>query len=326
MKKSTFLLALPLAFGMLLTGCTPATNTIETYSAPVSTETGFATSADSTDGAKDNEPSTSRTSEHTTKDTGRPRLKDALASLKVEDEQGLSTYKRTDYKHWVSKNSTECDTRFAVLQAEESTQNMKHAGCEIAEGRWNSIYDGLLITSASALDIDHMVPLFEAHRSGANKWDKATREAYANDLGYRNSLVAVSAKSNRTKGDKDPAKWMPDYSKRCDYIASWISVKTRWSLSVDPQEKEAIAKIVDSCSANLTIDADKAKITLDTAPSIDAHPASPNAPASVNTNGSSDPKFPTCTAAKKAGYGPYKKGSVEYTWYHDKDADGTVCT
>ncbi|GAO12837.1 hypothetical protein TPA0598_13_00210 [Streptomyces lydicamycinicus] len=54
-----------------------------------------------------------------------------------------------------------------------------------------------------------MVPLAEAWNSGASQWTAARRQAYANDLGAERSLVAVTAKSNRSKADQDPAQWMP---------------------------------------------------------------------------------------------------------------------
>ena len=38
-----------------------------------------------------------------------------------------------------------------------------------------------------------------------------------------------------------------------------------------------------------------------------------------------DPRFDTCKAAKSHGYGPYRAGQVEYSWYDDADGDGIVC-
>jgi hypothetical protein len=66
------------------------------------------------------------------------------------------------------------------------------------------VYDGVTTTNPSKFDIDHVVPLGEAWVSGARKWTTAKRTTYANDLGYAWSLDAVTAHSNRSKGDRDP--------------------------------------------------------------------------------------------------------------------------
>ncbi|MFF7551180.1 DUF1524 domain-containing protein [Streptomyces canus] len=62
---------------------------------------------------------------------------------------------------------------------------------------------------ARALDIDHLVPLAEAWESGASTWTAKERETYANDLDDPRALIAVSATSNRSKPDQDPATWTP---------------------------------------------------------------------------------------------------------------------
>ncbi|WP_031089223.1 HNH endonuclease family protein, partial [Streptomyces sp. NRRL S-15] len=79
--------------------------------------------------------------------------------------------------------------------------------CALTGGGWSSYYDEVEVTEARKLDIDHMVPLAEAWDSGAYDWTAERRQAYANDLGAERSLVAVTAKSNRSKSDKDPATW-----------------------------------------------------------------------------------------------------------------------
>ncbi|GMA89421.1 hypothetical protein GCM10025868_46710 [Angustibacter aerolatus] len=101
-------------------------------------------------------------------------------------------------------------------------------------------YDGAKVTAATKLDIDHMVPLNEAWQSGAFKWDAATRTRYANDLGYKHSLVAVTAHANRSKGDKEPQAWMPAKS-TCWYVTRWTVVKWRWHLNINPAEKNYLA-------------------------------------------------------------------------------------
>ncbi|MFF4340567.1 hypothetical protein ACFY00_11585 [Kitasatospora sp. NPDC001540] len=44
---------------------------------------------------------------------------------------------------------------------------------------------------------------------GCAEWTAAERQAYANDLDEPRALIAVSAKSNRSKADKDIAEWLP---------------------------------------------------------------------------------------------------------------------
>lgn len=84
--------------------------------------------------------------------------------------------------------------------------------------------------------------------SGASKWTAQRREQYANDLGADRSLVAVSSGPNRTKGDKDPAEWMPPAKDAtCTYATDWITAKLRWKLTVDPTEARALRTIAAGC-------------------------------------------------------------------------------
>jgi hypothetical protein len=46
------------------------------------------------------------------------------------------------------------------------------------------------------VDIDHLVPLAEAWRSGAGKWTTSRRTEFANDL-TNPELIAVSSTSNQ---------------------------------------------------------------------------------------------------------------------------------
>jgi len=61
-------------------------------------------------------------------------------------------------------------------------------------------------------------------------------------------LIAVSASSNRSKGDKDPADWLPELrSYHCDYAKNWVKVKVKWGLSVDQREFTAIRGVLALC-------------------------------------------------------------------------------
>ncbi|MEU0487530.1 HNH endonuclease family protein [Streptosporangium sp. NPDC006013] len=115
-------------------------------------------------------------------------------------------------------------------------------------GSWYSYYDDTVIDNASALDVDHLVPLAEAWDSGASAWSPAQREAYANDLDESHHLVAVTARSNRSKADKDPSQWLPPYEPaRCRYVTEWTAVKWRWALTADTAEKNTLTTLARDC-------------------------------------------------------------------------------
>tara|TARA_B100000953_G_scaffold187398_1_gene154265 strand:+ start:394 stop:834 length:441 start_codon:yes stop_codon:yes gene_type:complete len=141
-----------------------------------------------------------------------------------------------------------CDTRREVL-IEESIEPVTVAiGCSLQGGRWYSAFDGVETDDPSTFDVDHMVPLKEAWDSGAWAWDAARRQAFANDTTLADALIAVSASSNRSKGSKDPAEWMPPLeSFRCSYVAAWLAVKRAWELSMDEAEYETIETWTQKC-------------------------------------------------------------------------------
>ena len=75
----------------------------------------------------------------------------------------------------------------------------------------------------------------------------ARRQALANDL-TRPQLIAVTGRVNQSKGDKDPAEWMPpEGSYACTYVRAWVTVKHFYDLSVDEAEFTALEEILDSC-------------------------------------------------------------------------------
>lgn len=242
-----------------------------------------------------------------------------LRGLKVT-EDAPAGYKRELFPHW-STGSNGCTTRENVL-AREVVDGVVN-GCSIT-GTWVSIYDNKTTTDPGVFDIDHMVPLKEAWVSGAYAWDTATREAYANDMEGAYSLIAVTAGSNRSKGERDPASWMPDTMDGCEYVARWVSVKHRWNLTVDKAEKDKIRSVLAWCGGDYTLPEkpEKASVTVDTTPVTSEE----EEPAVKPSDGDTDPQFGTCKEATSNGFGPYVKGQdAEYEWYRDGDGDGTVC-
>ena len=94
------------------------------------------------------------------------------------------------------------------------------------------------------------MPLREAWESGAWAWSRAQRRAFANDLSHPDTLIAVSARSNRSKGARDPAEWLPpDPTVHCWYAQTWVGVKARWRLHVDQAERLALQRTLLACRA-----------------------------------------------------------------------------
>ncbi|WP_432141025.1 HNH endonuclease family protein [Streptomyces sp. bgisy084] len=176
-------------------------------------------------------------------------LHDAIETL-PQAAESRDGYERTKFKHWIDEDKDGCNTRNEVLLAEAVTQPTIGAGCKITGGTWRSYYDDTTVQGPSGLDIDHMVPLAEAWDSGASQWTASRRQAYANDLGAERSLVAVTAKSNRSKADQDPAQWMPPAADaQCTYLSDWVSTKLRWSLTVDRAERDTLRQLAAGCES-----------------------------------------------------------------------------
>ena len=331
---------------LLLAGCTTSpTETVDRATPRPADSTGEpARSKSARPAPGKTEPSRSASSAPAQLD-GRPgsqvrtTLGAAVAALPVAPERRTG-YDRDLFAHWSDADRNGCDTRDEVLITQNRAPGARLApGCTVVAGEWSSYYDQVTTTTASAFDIDHLVPLAEAWDSGAHAWSADRREAFANDLGDRRALIAVSASSNRTKSDADPTEWMPAY-KACVYVSSWVAIKVRWGLSVDPAEQQTLARYADRCGKRrLTVRiaelrgsavADSRPSDASGLPAQEVAPSPTRAPGGTGSSGSSgggvDPRFDYCTSAIAAGYGPYVRGrDPEYDWYRDGDGDGTVC-
>ncbi len=155
-------------------------------------------------------------------------------------------YDRTLFKLWIDSDKNGCDTRAEVLIAEAIVKPKKAAKCKLSGGKWLSSYDEISYTDSTKLDIDHLVPLAEAWRSGAWAWTDQQRMDYANDLEDSWALNAVTASVNRSKGDKDISEWLPKKN-LCGYLGGWVTIKARFELTVDIAEAKVIDKYKKSC-------------------------------------------------------------------------------
>ena len=239
----------------------------------------------------------------------------------------LPTYDRNDWRHWTDADGDCQDARQEVLVAESRTTPSFRTDrrCRVTAGQWLAPYTGTVVTDPGKLDIDHMVPLGNAHDSGAWRWTGQQREQYANFLGDPQHLIAVTAGANRSKGARGPENWKPqDRSYRCQYAVDWITIKDDWDLTVTLREADALSGMLDTC-------ANPPKLQL-------SHGGTPMDPRPIN-----GPHYPTptptartygsCDAAQAAGetrvQGRKGGGRGFPKWMvlsaRDGDGDGVVC-
>ena len=147
-----------------------------------------------------------------------------LGTLNVDDSANPGGYDRDLFGfRKTDANNDGCDVREDILARDLTEVRYKYRGsCTVASGILHDPYTGATIhftrgvKTSSAVQIDHVVALENAWRSGANTWDtsKPTNSAY-----------------------------------RCEYVARQIGVKAKYSLSVTSNEKTAMLAVLHACPA-----------------------------------------------------------------------------
>ncbi|MFD1720700.1 excalibur calcium-binding domain-containing protein [Amnibacterium endophyticum] len=253
---------------------------------------------------------------------GRADARVLLDRLTVRSDSHAASYQRRAFHVWNDADRDRLDTRAEVLKAESRVTASVNRYGTVKGGRWISRYDNRVVTKATRLDVDHLVPLAEAWRSGAWKWSATRREAFGNDLGYGPSLIAVTRSSNRSKGDRDPAGWMPPASSyACAYVKQWIAVKSRWHLSVDRVERKALAAGLDGCDSLAVAKPGKPAISA----LVERRKTRTTTPKPAG-GGASSAYYRNCDAVRAAGRAPLYRGQPGYeTPRLDRDGDGVAC-
>ncbi len=175
----------------------------------------------------------------------------ALEELEVAPVGSMAGYSREEFDHWSSADEfgwdvpqESCDARDAALIRDGKDVQVGES-CSVESGKWLDPFTGATFTDPSDIDIDHMVPLANAWRSGASEWDAVERENFAN---APDVLLSVEDNANQSKGDKGPEAWKPpNQSEWCDYAARWTLIKSDYALTINPQEKETLTQMLENC-------------------------------------------------------------------------------
>lgn len=133
---------------------------------------------------------------------------------------------------------------------------MSSNGCFVETGRWLDPYDDIYYYSASDVQIDHLVALYESWISGLGNLDAVLQRRFANTGSLEEGVLpetshnfrAVGASSNSEKGSSDPTDWMPrNEAYHCTYLKKWVLTKSQSGLLFDQAEFDFIAGRAADC-------------------------------------------------------------------------------
>lgn len=179
-----------------------------------------------------------------------------LAVLPVRDRDPLGYRREAFGPAWADVDRNRCDTRNDVLRRDLADEAVRPDGCTVESGVLRDPYTGAELTftrgaaTSSAVQIDHVVSLADAYRSGAHAWTPEQRVAFANNPA---GLLAVKGSENTRKGDRRADEYLPPRAEfRCRYAAIQVAVKAAPGpdvppLSVSVPERDALAAVLARC-------------------------------------------------------------------------------
>jgi hypothetical protein len=167
----------------------------------------------------------------------------------IDENRGfVSLYNRSDWPHW-SDTDRDCQNMRHELLISQSFAEVTFKTedkCIVLLGTWHGKYSGNTFNDSKELDLDHVVPLKFAHGHGGDSWSRDRKQEFANDT---ENLLLVSASLNRQKGAKGVDEWLPpNHAYRCEYVAHFNAVMTKYDLTYIPSEQRIVNKMVNACN------------------------------------------------------------------------------
>lgn len=175
----------------------------------------------------------------------------ALEKLPLKGKAPMTGYERSQFSDgWGSIGA--CDLRNYILRRDLTEITWRNSpACTVNTGVLHDPYTGKTINfvrgvkTSMAVQIDHVVALAAAWRTGAQNISADARYRFANDP---LNLMAVDGPTNSQKSDSDAASWLPPKkSYRCAYVARQVAVKKKYKLWVVAAEKDAIKRVLATC-------------------------------------------------------------------------------
>lgn len=153
---------------------------------------------------------------------------------------------------WADPDGNGCDARNDALQANMADERLLGDGCRVAEGTLVDLYTGESVpfvkgdATSDDVQIDHVVALYNAWRTGAQDLTPEQRLDLANDP---LNLQPTQDWVNDSKESKDASQWLPpDAGYQCTYVARQVAVKATYRLWVTQAEHDAMAEVLAGCA------------------------------------------------------------------------------
>jgi len=178
-----------------------------------------------------------------------------LGQLVVARNQDSGAYQRSAFGPgwggygYYPKLPDGCEARDEVLRRDLSDVKAgDRNACIIFSGVLHDPYTGKELPysryKASDIQIDHVVALGAAWRSGASTWSGERRLEFANDI---NNMLAVDKQANNDKSSKTPDQWRPPEDYWCQYAERWVGIKSLYGLTVTAAERTALEQMLAAC-------------------------------------------------------------------------------
>jgi len=177
-----------------------------------------------------------------------PTCANSIVDKESTDEE-IPRYRRKDWRHWIDKDGDCQNTRAEVLisQSEVRVEFATSRDCRVVKGAWIGGLTGIILSDASDVDIDHVIPLSYAHRHGGSLWSPSKKEQFANDP---LNLLPTYDIENRRKSDKGPSEYLPsDKNLACAYIKRWKAIGIKYDLNIASDDMFVIRDIISTAAA-----------------------------------------------------------------------------
>lgn len=173
-------------------------------------------------------------------------------------------------------------------------------------------YTGRYFDNDRETDIEHIVAASEGHDSGLCAASASKRMQFATDqLNLTLAAPDVNRCGTGGKCGLDPAEWMPNRNK-CWFANRIVQVKTKYELTVDQAEADALDAVLSTCNGNFEMIFYPVNGAAENVDALNLY--------DTNRNGRI-----TCSEARAHGIAPVSSDHPAYEHMNDSDGDGTVC-